>query len=497
MNRQELQIAFQKPYQQGQWLDLLRAVLPGTDIFGNPQPIEVEHKVARRVVQLGRVRLSGGRQLAVLEIEVSDRIDVVRNRVGLRNFVARFIDQERAHGVLAVFLSPEQDYRFTFAAKESAFAEDGVLTSKETAPRRFTYVLGPNEPCRTPAERFAELAAKAHDATLDDVIAAFSVDKLNKEFFTDFCRAFDFVCDDLRKQHKWPDPVVKSEAQTLLNRLLFLYFVQRKGWLNRERTFLVSNFRRHYQQSAKGITFFTEFLQPLFERLSTEDLPQALSGLDVPFLNGGLFNDEYADEQSDEATRRRRDLRVCNETFHEIFENLLERYNFTIHEDSPSHFEVAIDPEMLGRIFEELVLRGEESESGGKSARHDTGQLSITSAGRALRVGWNHSRHLLANPTRANASTPSWPSTRAKALMRKPKRRSTISSRRTKPPRWVNGCWNCARVTWPWVRARSQWACFTNCSISCVSRKPAPAGKTRWKATATGSTITKSALSKK
>jgi hypothetical protein len=373
MNRQELQVAFQKPYQQGAWLDLLRAVLPGTDIFGNPQPIEVEHKVARRVAQLGSVRLNGGRQLAVLEIEVGDRIDVVRNRVGLRNFVARFIDQERAHGVLAIFLSPEQDYRFTFAAKESAFADDGTLTSKETAPRRYTYVLGPNEPCRTPAERFAELAAKAHDATLDDVIAAFSVEKLNKEFFTDFCRAFDFVCDDLRKQHKWPDAVLKAEAQTLLNRLLFLYFVQRKGWLNRERTFLVSNFRRHYQQSAKGITFFTKFLQPLFERLSTEDLPQALSELDVPFLNGGLFNDEYAEEQSDEAARRRRNLRIGNETFHEIFENLLERYNFTIQEDSPSHFEVAIDPEMLGRIFEELVLRGEESESGGKSARHDTG----------------------------------------------------------------------------------------------------------------------------
>ncbi|MCI0539640.1 MAG: hypothetical protein L0Z50_30905, partial [Verrucomicrobiales bacterium] len=115
------------------------------------------------------MRLNGGRQLAVLEIEVGDRIDVVRNRVGLRNFVARFIDQERAHGVLAIFLSPELDYRFTFAAKESAFADDGTLTQKETAPRRYTYVLGPNEPCRTPAARFAELGAKAHDATLDDV----------------------------------------------------------------------------------------------------------------------------------------------------------------------------------------------------------------------------------------------------------------------------------------------------------------------------------------
>jgi hypothetical protein len=170
MKWQALQQTLQQPYQQSRWLEVLRAVLPGTDIFGNPQPIAIDHQVARRVVQLGRVRLNGDRQLAVLEIEVGDRIDVVRNRVGLRNFVARFIDQERAHGVLAVFLSPEQDYRFTFAAKESAFTDDGTLATKETAPRRYTYVLGPNEPCRTPAERFAVLATKAQDATLDDVI---------------------------------------------------------------------------------------------------------------------------------------------------------------------------------------------------------------------------------------------------------------------------------------------------------------------------------------
>ncbi len=373
MTRDQIQSVLRQEYNQQRWLQLLREILPGTDVFGQPQPIEIDHQVARRVEQLGRVRLHGGRQLAVLEIEVSDRIDVVRNRVGLRNFIARFIDQERAHGVLAVFLATEADYRFTFAAKESVFADDGTMATKETAPRRYTYVLGPNEPCRTPAERFETLAAKATDATLDDVIEAFSVEKLNKEFFADFCRAFDRVSKDIRKHHpKWPDTEVERESQTLLDRLVFLYFVQRKGWLNRQRDYLFRHFR-DLHAGKTGDTYIQQFLRPLFVKLSTEGQQADIAGHDLPFLNGGLFNDEYGDENTDDSSRRRADLLVANDTFAYVFENLLERYNFTIHEDSPTNLEVAIDPEMLGKIFEALVLQIEQSSTGGKSLRHDTG----------------------------------------------------------------------------------------------------------------------------
>jgi adenine-specific DNA-methyltransferase len=373
MTRDQIQAVLRQTYDQQRWLNVLREIMPGTDIFGSPQPIEIDHQVARHVLQLGRVRLAGDRQLAVLEIEVSDRIDVVRNRVGLRNFVARFIDQERAHGVLAVFLSPEQDYRFTFAAKESAFGNDGTLATKETAPRRYTYVLGPNEPCRTAAERFLHLSEKGLIATLDDVIEAFSVEKLNKEFFADFCRAFDRVSKDIRNHHpKWSDVEVEREAQTLLDRLVFLYFVQRKGWLNRQRDYLSRHFHDAHEGKA-GNTFIQQFLRPLFVKLSTEGQQADIPGHDLPFLNGGLFNDEYGDENTDDSSRRRADLLVANDTFAYLFENLLERYNFTIHEDSPTNQEVAIDPEMLGKIFEALVLQIEQSTTGGKSLRHDTG----------------------------------------------------------------------------------------------------------------------------
>ena len=372
MTRDQIQAVLQQPYDRGCWLGLMRQVFPATELFASAQPVPMADSGAQAITHLGRVIIDGKR-LAVLEVRVAERIDLLRNRVGLRNLVARFIDQAEYHGVLAVFLAPQTDFRFTFASRLAEFDEEGNLVHRETAPRRFTYVLGPNEACRTAAERFAQLSGKADRATLADVVEAFSVEKLNKEFFADFCRAFDLVSKDIRNHHpKWSDTDVEREAQTLLDRLVFLYFVQRKGWLNRHRDYVYRHFRDQHG-GKPGNTFIQQFLRPLFVKLSTEGSQADISGHDLPFLNGGLFNDEYGDEHTDESTRRRADLLVANETFAYLFENLLERYNFTIHEDSLTNQEVAIDPEMLGKIFEALVLQIEQSTTGGKSLRHDTG----------------------------------------------------------------------------------------------------------------------------
>jgi len=373
MTRDQIQAVLRQEYDRQRWLNALREIMPGTDVFAAPQPITVNIADAPRAVQLARVRLGDRKQLAVLEIKVSDRIDLLRNRVGLRNLVTRFIDQAEYHGVLAVFLAPQSDFRFTFAARMAEFDDEGNLVRRETAPRRYTYVLGPNESCRTAAERFLHLSEKGLSATMQDVIEAFSVEKLNKEFFADFSAAFERVKSEIEKRNKWKEKVAKEEAQTLLNRLLFLYFVQRKGWLNRKRDYLHTNFERFENDAASKTTFLDGFLRPLFTKLSTEGSQADIPGHDLPFLNGGLFADEYGDEQHDEVARRHHELQVSNGVFQSVFDDLLERYNFTIQEDSPTNYEVAIDPEMLGQIFEELILTSEQSETEGKSKRHDTG----------------------------------------------------------------------------------------------------------------------------
>lgn len=409
MNRQELQAAFQKPYQRDEWLGVLHSVLPGTEIFAGPQPVGIGHKIARRVVQLGRVRLAGERQLAILEIEVADRIDIVRNRVGLRNFVARFIDQERAHGVLAVFRFPGKDYRFTFVARESTLTEAGTLVTKETATRRFTYVLGPNEPCRTPAQRFAALAAKGQEAALEDVTDAFSVEKLNREFFDTYKQHYQKFCAHLLDSDlparafgiklKGLDDKARDRAlkpvrdfvKKLLGRLVFLHFLQKKGWLGcpaspspggegavprlRERERVAAgrvrddgeklsdageggrwrngdpNFLKNLFATAPAAEqrrFHSRRLVPLFfdtlNRQRQGDL-FSITGTRVPYLNGGLFERDFDRVEAI-------DFPVA------LFRDLLEffgQYNFTIDENDPDDREIGIDPEMLGHIFENLL----------------------------------------------------------------------------------------------------------------------------------------------
>ena len=377
MNPADCQPQLQQPYRRENWQTLLPQLLPGVEMFVQahnfPLNGERELSIATARRQFGVATLADGKRVAFYEIEVAPGVQLLSNRVGLRSLIVKCIDEVSAHAVLAFFVQPgSRAYRLTYAAKESRLDEDLKIQTEQTAPRRYTYVLGPDESCRTAAERFASLPAAAG---LADLTEAFSVEKLNKEFFSDFSTAFERVQADIQKRNRWNDKVAKEEAQTLLNRLLFLYFVQRKGWLNRQRDYLISNFRQFAGDAPGKTTFLDNFLRPLFVKLSTEGSQADIAGHDLPFLNGGLFSDEYGDEQHDETARRHHDLKVGNEVFSHVFEQLLERYNFTIQEDSPTNYEVAIDPEMLGQIFEELILTSEVSEVEGKSKRHDTGSV--------------------------------------------------------------------------------------------------------------------------
>jgi hypothetical protein len=370
MTPAELQARLAQSYDRARWLDTLGKTLPRTEIFAAPQPVPAETTRAESIVQLGKVHLAGQRNLALLEVTVGDRVDLLRNRVGLRQLVARYIDQAEYHGVLAIFHQRDaKDYRFTFAAREAVLDAGGQLVRHETAPRRYSYLLGPNESCRTAAERFALLAARGDRAEIKDIVEAFNVDKLNREFFADFRKAFALVVTDLLARNQgWARAEAEAESQTLLSRLLFLYFIQRKGWLNRRRDYLVANFRRHVAEDPEGTSFYDKFLKHFFVKLASEEafFPNLDLG-DLPFLNGGLFDDDM------DALSGRSRIKIGNATFRQLFGDLLEAYNFTVREDTPLDQEVAIDPEMLGKIFESLVLQLEQTDADGETSRHDTG----------------------------------------------------------------------------------------------------------------------------
>jgi len=373
MTREQLRAALREPYERQRWMRTLAGFLPSVEWFARPQDVAEKPEGVETIAQMGKAALGGGRALAILEVRLGTGFNLLRNRVGLRKLVAKYIDQATYHGVLAVFFAGDGEYRLTLAARESVLDDEGQLSKLETAPRRFTFVLGPGEPCATAAERLSVLAEKGKTSTLTDVVDAFSVERLNKEFFKRYKehyqrfvdhllsgnapqRIFGIVSGPEEDEYERALKPVRDFAKKLLGRLVFLHFLQKKGWLgcppgesgwnNGDPDFLAHLFEGAQEKAH----FYSQRLVPLFfDALNRRDRPGDLfapTGTRVPYLNGGLFEDDFPQN------RRKLDFPAA------LFADLLTffaEYNFTIDENDPEDHEVGIDPEMLGHVFENLL----------------------------------------------------------------------------------------------------------------------------------------------
>ena len=335
------------------WKDLLEKIFPKVEIFTSIAKITDSH--VKDGGHVGNIRLDDGRSLAIFDFEVADNVLISRNRRDLRNIAANYIDQDKFHGALAFYHSHNtDDYRLTFIAKQTYFNESGELVKKETAPKRYTFLLGPNEPCTTAASRLKELADKKTYGSiyLTDVTDAFSVERLNKEFFNGYKAQYKKFIDTLSDSKSNRDYVKK-----LLGRLVFLQFLQKKGWMGVP----VSNAKweggdKNYLSKlvdnyANNNRLLSDVLEPLFFKTLNEkrngDIADGKLGenIKIPYLNGGLFDKDRIDEL---------DIDFPYSYFKDLMD-FFSQYNFTIDENDPDDSEVGIDPEMLGHIFENLL----------------------------------------------------------------------------------------------------------------------------------------------
>lgn len=152
------------------------------------------------------------------------------------------------------------------------------------------------------------------------------------------------------------DEAVAGEALLILSRLLFLCFIQEKGWLNGERRFLVD---RLAHETKRGREFFSGVLQPLFfgclnTPLHARTLAARKLGT-IPYLNGGLFEPSAFE-------RRHPKLHLANELLQRVIEEVFEKFDFRIDETDSAGTHV--DPEMLGKVFESLMAADERASSG-------------------------------------------------------------------------------------------------------------------------------------
>jgi hypothetical protein len=229
--------------------------------------------------------------------------------------------------------------------------------------RRIT--VGPEERLRTASERLAMLDLEAIQPDLFGLSPlaiqqrcdeAFDVEAVTKQFFKTFAELFHTVASDIAQVRGLEKDAGKL-AQLLLDRMLFLYFIQKKGWLNNDLDYLHARFQECWKKDPRGYSYYSSVLYPLFLCLSDADAEASSIG-SVPFLNSGLFEESAKQTQAERLGQAR--LKIKNSTFKVIFDDLLERFNFTVTEDTPLDVEVAIDPEMLGKIFESLILQLEK-----------------------------------------------------------------------------------------------------------------------------------------
>ena len=193
---------------------------------------------------------------------------------------------------------------------------------------------------------------------------AFDVEAVTKEFFDEYKRVFDLAMDSVEGFGDKEEERKKLFVQTLFNRLMFIYFLSRKGWLTfgGDKDYLNALWRDYPAQS-EDRNFYVNRLKLLFfaglnnpQSIDLSSNNPALYSLigAVPFLNGGLFEETGLD--------RRSGIAVPDSVIESILSDLFDRFNFTVMESTPFDIEVAVDPEMLGKVFEELV-----------TGRHDTG----------------------------------------------------------------------------------------------------------------------------
>lgn len=322
----------------------------------------------------------GKKSMEVLVVKLKKSNSLERARTMQRNFIAKWLSMgyEEKDGALVAFYGDDPyDWRFSFIKMDYRLVEkeDGkIKTEKELTPaKRYSFLVGVNEPNHTCRSQFLDLVIEEKEKpSLQEIENAFSIEKVTKEFFLEYKELFSKLAESLEKVFKRDDYVkkefeeknisVRDFSKKLLGQIVFIYFLQKKGWLGVEKdeagrfrewgTGPKNFLKRLFDKKIVDYTnFFNDILEPLFyEALAKERDDDYYSRFKckIPFLNGGLF------EPINSYDWTKTEILLDNSIFKDILETF-DKYNFTIKEDEPLEKEVAVDPEMLGKVFESLL----------------------------------------------------------------------------------------------------------------------------------------------
>jgi Alw26I/Eco31I/Esp3I family type II restriction m6 adenine DNA methyltransferase len=334
--------------------------------------------------RIGKYIDPDGEALDVLIVEVKSLYKLERARTALRNFVIKHLSKFEKDYALVAFYSKEDggaDWRFSFIKLEyrSELDEEKgkVKTKKEFTPaKRYSFLVGKYEKGHTAKNQLLPLLQNtSNNPTIGELETAFSIEKVTDEFFNQYkdlyIKLYEHFENDLNVKSAIDQAGIDNARFTkkLLGQIVFLYFLQKKGWLgvaqnDRWGTGKKQFIQEMFEQAQKEkVNFFKDKLQYLFyEALAKqrENVNSYYKRFDcrIPFLNGGLFEADYNWQEAN--------ITISENLFRNDEKNkaggvgtgildVFDRYNFTIKEDEPLDKEVAVDPEMLGKVFENML----------------------------------------------------------------------------------------------------------------------------------------------
>ncbi len=334
-----------------------------------------------------------GDALDVLIVQVKSVTKLERARTSLRNFVIKHLSKFDKDYALVAFYSKEddgEDWRFSFIKLEHQSYLDKekqkVKTRKEFTPaKRYSFLVGEYEQAHTAKTQILPLLQNiANNPTVDDIENAFSIEKVTDEFFGQYkdlyVKLFEHFENDTHIQTELKKANIDNTRFTkkLLGQIVFLYFLQKKGWLGvpenetwgkGQKRFIQDLFDTSKTQSQN---FFKDYLQYLFYEALAKERNNENSfykrfDCRIPFLNGGLFEAEYVWQNANitipENLFRNTEKNNAGDIGTGVLD-VFDRYNFTIKEDEPLDKEVAVDPEMLGKVFENMLEITERKSKG-------------------------------------------------------------------------------------------------------------------------------------
>jgi hypothetical protein len=328
----------------------------------------------RQYKRIGTYTDPDGLKIDVMIVYLHRESALDHARTMQRNFMVDYLkNRDQKDAALVAYIGEDKtDWRFSLVRMEykTIQTESGKVKVKEdfTPARRYSFLVGENEPNHTAQVQLLPILEDTQkNPSLEKLETAFNIESVTKEFFEKYKELFLQLKEELdsisAKNGTIQAEFTRCEIDTaafakkLLGQIVFLYFLQKKGWMGVQpennwgsgsKNFLFDLFEKKYGNYQN---FFHDMLEPLFyQALAVERKDNLYIPLNckIPFLNGGLF------EPLGGYDWQKKEILITNDIFKTVFE-IFNQYNFTVREDEPLEREVAVDPEMLGKVFENLL----------------------------------------------------------------------------------------------------------------------------------------------